>query len=263
MIHRKILYGYQIKNGELNIVPTEAETVKMIFTYYIAGASYMQISDKLNSDNIPFSTESPAWNKNKIKRMLENPRYTGNDGYPTIIDKETFRMVQGVIQSKITSRVKAERPALKIKPYLRCQTCGNGLRRLAGKNRKEDTLYLKCDKCDALITITDAELMDKITKQMMKQNAPAEIKYTPTDKVVHLANAINRSLEQPDDPEEVISLILQGISARYDCWEQDPASNQKDSRPAEVDIKRFGEAVSYITITSDKQVKVYFKEQVT
>ncbi len=70
MANRKIIYGYQIKNGELEIVPTEAETVKRVFTYYIAGASYMKISDMLNNENIPFSTESPVWNKHKIKRML-------------------------------------------------------------------------------------------------------------------------------------------------------------------------------------------------
>ncbi len=260
MTNRKILYGYRIKNGKLDIVPAEAETVKRVFTHYIAGASYMQISDALNSDNIPFSEESPVWNKHKIKRVLENPRYTGNDGYPPIIDTGMFQIVQEIIQSKSTSRVKMERPALKIKPYLKCRNCGNSLRRLAGKNRKEDTLYLKCDKCGALITITDAELLNKITEQMTEHNAPDKIEYTPTDTVISLTNAINRSLEQPDDPEEVISLILQGISARYDCWEQDPAPNQKNSRPAEVDMKHFGEAVSYITITSDKQVTVYFKK---
>ncbi len=223
----------------------------------------MKISDMLNSDNIPFSTESPVWNKHKIKRMLENPRYTGSDGYPPIIDKDMFQIVQDIIQSKRTTHIKVERPALKIKPYLRCQNCGDSLRRFARKNSKEDTLYLRCNKCGALITITDDELLNEITEQMAGYNAPAETEYTPTDTVISLTNAINRGLEQPDNPEEVISLILQGISARYDCWEQDPALNQKNNRPAEVDMKHFGEAVSYITITSDKQVKVYFKEQVT
>jgi len=263
MANRKITYGYQIKNGELEIVPTEAETVKRVFTYYIAGASYIKISDMLNSENIPFSTEAPVWNKHKIKRMLGSPRYTGSDGYPTIIDKDMFQIVQDIIQSKSTTHIKVERPALKIKPCLRCGNCRDSLRRFARKNGKEDTLYLRCNKCGALITITDTELLNEITEQMTEYNAPVEIEYIPTDTVISLTNAVNRGLEQPDNPGEVISLILQGISARYDCWEQEPALNKKNNRPAEVDIEHFGEAVSYITITSDKQVKVYFKKQVT
>ena len=40
MINRKVLYGYQIQNGTLEIVPEEQRTVSMVFTLYNAGASY-------------------------------------------------------------------------------------------------------------------------------------------------------------------------------------------------------------------------------
>ena len=59
MTNRKILYGYQMKNGAFEIVPVEAETVKRIFTDYLAGMSYLQLSDALNRDRVPFSEESP------------------------------------------------------------------------------------------------------------------------------------------------------------------------------------------------------------
>ena len=32
MINRKMLYGYQIRNGALEIVPEEQRTVSMVFT---------------------------------------------------------------------------------------------------------------------------------------------------------------------------------------------------------------------------------------
>ena len=41
MINRKVLYGYQIQNGALEIVPEEQRTVSMVFTLYNAGASYL------------------------------------------------------------------------------------------------------------------------------------------------------------------------------------------------------------------------------
>ena len=59
MINRKILYGYRIRNGILEIVPEEQQTVKRIFTLYNAGASYQGISDALNQGNIPYSQEVP------------------------------------------------------------------------------------------------------------------------------------------------------------------------------------------------------------
>lgn len=63
MINRKILYGYRIRNGILEIVPEEQQTVNRIFTLYNAGVSYQGISDALNQGNIPYSQEVPLWNK--------------------------------------------------------------------------------------------------------------------------------------------------------------------------------------------------------
>ena len=48
MSNRKILYGYQIKNGDLTIMESEAAVVSRIFTLYIEGRlSYQKISDTL------------------------------------------------------------------------------------------------------------------------------------------------------------------------------------------------------------------------
>ena len=70
MINRKVLYGYQIRNGMLEIVPEEQRTVGMVFTLYNAGASYQAISDALNRQSIPYCREVPLWNKHKVKRLF-------------------------------------------------------------------------------------------------------------------------------------------------------------------------------------------------
>lgn len=90
MTNRKNLYGYCIEKGELTVVPREADTVKRIARLYIAGASYQAIADSLNTAGTPFSPEAPLWDKHKVKRLLENPRYIGEDGYPPILDGTTF-----------------------------------------------------------------------------------------------------------------------------------------------------------------------------
>lgn len=91
MINRKILYGYQIRDGALVIVPEEQQTIRMAFTLYIAGTSYQAIADALNHQNIPYCPEAPLWDKHKVKRLLENPRYTGKDGFPAAVDADTFQ----------------------------------------------------------------------------------------------------------------------------------------------------------------------------
>lgn len=258
MTNRKNLYGYHIENGELAIVPQEAQTVKRIASLYIAGASYQAVADSLNKAGIPFSPEAPMWNKHKVKRLLENPRYTGTGGYPPILDEVTFQAVQAQIRSKTEGYTfKEKRPALQLKEYLRC-TCGGVLHRLAGANRRKDTLYLKCQVCGTQVTISDDDLLAAVSLQMAEHDRPADKPYIPSSEVIRLTNAINRGLEHPDAPEDVVSLILQGISARYDCCPA-PIEQENNNRSAEVDFKRFGQAVSHITITGNQDVTVHFK----
>ena len=134
MINRKILYGYRIRNGILEIVPEEQQTVNRIFTLYNAGASYQGISDALNQGNIPYSQEVPLWNKHKVKRLLENPRYTGQDDYPAIVDIEAFRAGRQRTAEKNEKRHPhgEKSPITYLTPYFHC-TCGGKLIRIGGK----------------------------------------------------------------------------------------------------------------------------------
>lgn len=258
MTNRKNLYGYRIQNGELTILPDEAAVVKQIATLYISGGSYQGIADSLNKAGIPFSPEVPPWNKHKVKRLLENPRYTEVDGYPPILDEATFQAVQTMIRTKTEGYTfKEKRLALQLKEYLRC-SCGGAFHRLAGANRRKNTLYLKCDVCGAPITILDEELLSAVSRQMTDHGHSAERPYIPSAGVIRLTNAVNRGLEHPDAPENVVSLILQGISARYACCPA-PTEYENNNRPTEVDLKRFRQAVSHITITENMDITVHFR----
>lgn len=109
MTNRKILYGYQMKEGMLVPVDTEAQVVGNVFTQYCTGLSYQRIADMLSRASISYSHDCPAWNKHKIKRMLEDSRYIGRAGYPPIISDELFQAVQDIIRSK--QPTKQELPA--------------------------------------------------------------------------------------------------------------------------------------------------------
>lgn len=258
MTNRKNLYGYRIENGVLTVCPDEAAVVEQAATLYLAGASYQAIADALNKEGIPFSQEAPLWNKHKMKRLLENPRYTGADSYPPILEKAVFRAVQEKIRSKTEGyAVKEKRLALRLKDYLRCP-CGGALQRHGGTNLRKDMLHLKCTVCGTLTSILDNDLLAGVSRQMAEHNRPGEKPYVPSSEVIRLTNAINRGLEHPDAPEDVVALILQGVSARYDCCPA-PTEYETDYRLSEADLKRFGQAVSHITITGNQDVNVHFK----
>ena len=218
--------------------------------------SYRKLADLLNQKNIPFSQEAPAWDKHKVKRLLENPRYTGQKGYPAILDGGTFHCVQSRIQEKTAKQTpKAERPALKLVSRLHCAACGAALHRMGGRNRQSDTLYLKCVQCGAVITMRDEVLLDEIARQTAEQERPERISYQPSGEVVRLTNAINRGLEHPDDPQEIVSLILQGAAARYACF---PDITEQIDRPLDVCLDHIRLAVSHINLSEEGTVEAAF-----
>ncbi len=121
---RRRCYGYRNnENGDLEIVPEEAEAVRFIFELYLNGASLNMIQEGLRQKKIPSPAGKDAWCKQSINMLLSNEKYTGdvllmksvsmggigskrtiNEGqadrylavsnHPPIIDKETFEAVQ-------------------------------------------------------------------------------------------------------------------------------------------------------------------------
>ena len=260
MTNRKILYGYQIQNGELAVVPAEAVVVSRVFALSDSGLSYQKISDILNTDGTPFSEEAPEWNKHKVKRLLENPRYTGEKDYPSLVDGSVFQRIQARIQEKTAGRTAQEkRPADYLLKLLRCGGCGAHLTRFGRKGIQRDVVRLKCEGCGATVKIPVDTLLGELLRQKADHDSLQQKPYAPSEEVIHLENAINRALECPDKPEAVVALILQGVSARYDCCPVAPTSYAENDRPAEADWKGFSKAVSHITISKESTVTVQFK----
>lgn len=78
---RNILYGYKFENGSITIDNTEAEIVNQVFADYVKGLSLLKIANMLNQKGIEYLPNQVNWNKGKIKRMIEDKRYLGEDSY--------------------------------------------------------------------------------------------------------------------------------------------------------------------------------------
>lgn len=89
MGNRKLPFGYKMEMGEIVLHPQEAELVEQIFRQYIAGGTYGTMVAGLRDQPIPYD-EGKIWNKNMVARILEDRRYTGENGYPAIIEDETL-----------------------------------------------------------------------------------------------------------------------------------------------------------------------------
>ena len=90
--YRHIPFGYRIRNGEVELHPQEAEAVRRIFQAYLNGDGYTTITRQLADGDVPYR-QGVAWNKHMVKRILENRRYCGEQGYPTLISPADFEAV--------------------------------------------------------------------------------------------------------------------------------------------------------------------------
>ena len=86
MGNRKQPFGYKMALGEIVIQEAEAKLVQEIFRRYIAGESLNELTEALRHQDIPYD-EGRLWNKNMVARILADVRYTGEKGYPKLIDE--------------------------------------------------------------------------------------------------------------------------------------------------------------------------------
>lgn len=75
----KKLLGYRKgEDGKPEIVPEEAETVRLIYDLYLEGLSFGQIQDRLNDGQIPTAKGVQAWSLQAIHNILTNEKYIGD-----------------------------------------------------------------------------------------------------------------------------------------------------------------------------------------
>ena len=74
----KNFMGYDCVDGEIVIVPEQAEVVRKMFDLYLQGLSFGQIKSFLESQRIKTVTGKDIWDAKTIQRMLTNEKYKGD-----------------------------------------------------------------------------------------------------------------------------------------------------------------------------------------
>lgn len=121
--NRTIPFGYMMRNGIITTAPAEVLAVLTIFSEYMAGKSLNDIAKNMG---VPYSEET-IWNKNMIKRVLENEKYLGTDTYPQLISEEVFRAVNERKSAKATALCIVPDELQEVRSLTVCKECGKKL----------------------------------------------------------------------------------------------------------------------------------------
>ena len=94
--------GYNYEDGKLIINPYEAEQVRKIYEWYLAGLSLKSIAERLQEEG--YSNRYSSWtNWSSVRNILGNPTYTGqlhfgdivvDNAHEAIVTKEQFEAAQ-------------------------------------------------------------------------------------------------------------------------------------------------------------------------
>lgn len=78
----RIPYGFNlVNNGVLEVNENEAVNVRMIFDYYLAGASLGKVVDMLYIKQIPSPTGKAKWTRAAVDHLLSNSKYIAIVGF--------------------------------------------------------------------------------------------------------------------------------------------------------------------------------------
>ncbi len=223
MKNRTLPYGYRCDNGITVLHPQESEIVKRICKAYLDGQSLLTIATWLNEEQIEYMPGVIGWNKARLKRLIEDERYLGNETYPAILGEETHTAMQQTKHTRNTQKnTDRKTDIFRITVPVKCPICGQRmLRRHDSRYKVQQRWICENEECRTLIKITDTDLLEAIngilagiTPESIQQNASSETE--PSIEVRRLNNDIARMLGAAEiDKDALRKKMMECISQKY------------------------------------------------
>ena len=177
------LLGYRKgEDGKPEIVPEEAETVKMIYGMFLNGYSMKSIKDILENRDLLTPTGKKTWSESLVRSILQNEKYVGNallqktytvdcishkvvknhgerpmylvsDHHAAIIDRDTYNRVQQELARRSSKRKVSDKTITEQGKYsskyaltelLICGHCGTPYRRTTWASRGKKQIVWRC-----------------------------------------------------------------------------------------------------------------------
>lgn len=179
----KYLLGYKKgEDGKPEIVPEEAETVRMIYAMFLDGYSMTDIANRLMELNRCTALGSEKWNSGIVRNILRNEKYVGDallqktytvdcishkvvknngerpmylvtDHHTPIIDRDTYNRVQQELARRSSKRKVSHKTITEQGKYsgkyaltelLICGKCGTPYRRTTWTSRGKKLIVWRC-----------------------------------------------------------------------------------------------------------------------
>ena len=237
--NRVIPFGYCMKNGKITTEPKEVYAVAMIFSEYLNGSSLLQIAKLMESEKIRYTEDSEHWNKNMVKRIIENEKYLGTDKHPQLIAEDIFRRTNEKRVRKATTLNLVCDNLHEIRKVTYCAECGGKLfRKVNGKGRE----YWNCGNPDCFkyeYRLTDQMIIGAaltvlnsvIANTSLLEHRGEVSKYSPSTEMIRKQNEINQMMDsaQPDF-DRIKSEIFKLAEMKYDCC----TYNENPQKTAEI-----------------------------
>lgn len=224
--NRTIPFGYGMKNGEITTNPKEVYAVVTIFDEYLNGKSLSEIANLMQYENIRYSEDSDYWNKNMVKRIIENEKYLGNDTYPQIIAENIFKQANEKRVRKATrlNLISDDLQELRNRTY--CSECGHRFSRIGGNSKYEhwdcrnpDCYRLEYRLTDQMIIGAVLNVLNSAIANPSLLESGGDISiHSPTAVIVRQQNEINRMTDSGHiDFDRVKAEIFRLAEMKYDC----------------------------------------------
>ena len=224
--NRTIPFGYCMKNGEITTEPKEVYAVVKIFDEYLKGRSLSEIAKLMQSEKIRYNADSDKWNKNMVKRIIENERYLGTEKYPQLIAEDIFRQANEKRVKKATTLNLISADLREIRNRTYCSECGHRLSRIGGNSKYEhwdcrnpDCYKLEYRLTDQMIIGAVLTVLNSAIANPSLLESGGEIStYSPTADVIRKQNEINQMTDSPQvDFDRVKAEIFKLAEMKYDC----------------------------------------------
>ena len=222
MRNRSIPFGYHYQNGIMAVHPQESQTVRAVFAAYLGGEPLSKIAAHLTAKLVEYLPGHWQWDKARVKRLLDNAKYTGENDYPPIIDERDFQMAHQKKESANTNRQQVDKDVKLFKSLVHCHHCGGPMVRRMD-SRFENPVTWKCPRCGYCLPLPDEEFKRRVfllQQRLVDKPLLAEKEEEPIPvasmEARRLTNEIFRKLDSGDFNEgELVNLALQCAAENY------------------------------------------------
>jgi len=219
---RNIPFGYRMEHTKMICEEREAETVRKIFEHYLGGESLAQIAKWLSGQTVRYHAHTTRWNKNMVKRIIEDGRYLGNGDYPEIVDKDAFLAARLMKADKIQPVSPCPEFIKPLRGRVICSVCGNRMRRHPSSRRKTRWICTNED-CRHTAIIQDEELKKEIDECLAALPLPLQLPAVLTPKpdpkgkdILRLENELTAAFNRGTESAEYMRTLIFALAAeRY------------------------------------------------